>query len=190
MTTNSSSGVYIIDDLLDEIDVLNLLAAVSDEKENFVPTGTVTNAVDYRRSTMMTVTPAFIRQLFHHKVISLLPQVCRHLWHPDFILDDAAFECQVTRSGHGDFYLEHIDNCPPCELRELTYVYYFHTNQFTGGELVFIDDGTIVKPLRNRFIVFDSSRMHQVLPVTVTGANTFENGRFTVNGWLRRRADP
>jgi Rps23 Pro-64 3,4-dihydroxylase Tpa1-like proline 4-hydroxylase len=32
--------------------------------------------------------------------------------------------------------------------------------------------------------------MHQVLPVTVTGANTFENGRFTVNGWIRRRADP
>lgn len=183
--------IYSIDDFLDEASVRQLYHQACDEKENFVPTTTVTGAVDYRQSTSLTSVPYYIYEAFRTKIHSLLSIICLNLLHPDFDVDYDGYECHFTRSGDGDFYKSHNDNgSPEIEKREITFVYYLHSKvkRFTGGDLELqCDHGPMyIEPRRNTIIFFESSRYHQVLPVSIP-EDRFENGRFTINGWVRRK---
>jgi len=103
--------------------------------------------------------------------------------------------------GDGDFFRAHSDAATPeIARREISFAYYFLVRQprgFSGGTLRLYE--TIdtapqrfeptrfedVAPEDNMIVFFESRLMHEVLPLHVpTGA--FEDGRFTLNGWLHR----
>ena len=106
--------------------------------------------------------------------------------------DIGAFEIQMTSHNDGEFFSRHADNgSRETSGRTLTFVYYFHREpaQFTGGELVFVDrDGreTVVSPGNDTLVLFDPRTMHEVRPISCP-SRRFEDGRFTLNGWLHRR---
>jgi Rps23 Pro-64 3,4-dihydroxylase Tpa1-like proline 4-hydroxylase len=106
-------------------------------------------------------------------------------------------EIQLTSHHHGEFYKLHRDNSDEgkCEHRRVTYVYYFFREpaRFKGGDLILFDrntqDGspsgtfTRVNPVHNSILFFPSDFYHLVSPVC-SDSDDFEDGRFTVNGWL------
>ena len=106
--------------------------------------------------------------------------------------DIGAFEIQMTSHNDGEFFSRHADNASKeTSGRTLTFVYYFHREpaQFTGGELVFVDrDGreNVVSPGNDTLVLFDPRTMHEVRPISCP-SRRFEDGRFTLNGWLHRR---
>src|SRR5262249_13628622 len=60
---------------------------------------------------------------------------------------------------------------------------------FTGGDLVlFASNGqpTVIEPVNDSMVLFSSRTKHEVKPV-VCPSRRFEDGRFTINGWVRRR---
>lgn len=195
--------VFVKDDFLNQHDVDALRHLVVSEQENFAPTSTMTNADDYRRSSVLSYKkfPFELYSKFKSLIHELVPEVCEELVHPEFDIDKDAFEAQITQSGHGDFYKTHNDNgSVEVRLRELTYVYYFNfePKRFHGGELqvytrdvadhslIIPDNESIfVTPVHNRIIFFDSRRKHQVLKV-YTASPSFQDSRFTVNGWVKR----
>ena len=195
--------VYTIEHFLSEEEVEHLKQLILDNKENFNPTTTMTNAANYRQSSVLQWDkyPRALFDSFKNKIYALIPEVCDRLVHPDFELDEDGFESQITLSSDGDFYKTHNDNgSPEVRLRELTYVYYFHfePKRFHGGELqVYVNDfadeslelpdecSLFVPPTHNMIVFFDSRRKHQVLPVR-TASPAFEDARFTVNGWIKR----
>lgn len=198
------TAVYIKHNFLNEIDVQMLRDLVLDEQENFAPTSTMTNASDYRRSSVLSHKrfPYSLFVKFKELIHNLVPEVCDELLHPEFDIDEDGFESQMTQSGHGDFYKTHNDNGSPEVLRrELTYVYYFNfePKRFHGGELqVFTrdvadhsleipdDESMFVAPQHNSIVFFDSRRKHQVLKV-LTASGAFVDSRFTINGWVKRK---
>ena len=111
-------------------------------------------------------------------------------------------ELQITGHGDGDFFHLHKDSGAENAPRHLTYVYYFHRQpiRFGGGELLLYDqDGggrsigpiafTRLAPMDNSVILFPSDRWHAVSEVTMRSPDPLD-ARWTVNGWLHRRAEP
>jgi SM-20-related protein len=103
-------------------------------------------------------------------------------------------ERQLTVHLDGGFYRPHRDNQgEEAARRALTFVYYFRAprargpSPFSGGELV-IEDGErcLVAPEDNTLVLFDAGLLHEVQPVTSPRPLAFEEGRFTINGWLWR----
>jgi tetratricopeptide (TPR) repeat protein len=106
-------------------------------------------------------------------------------------------------SNDGDFYKDHVDTGPGrYALRAISFVYYFNRQPkgFSGGELALydtdLDSGefnaahrTVLEPLDNRLVLFPSAARHEILPVRCPGRQ-FADSRFTLNGWIRRAADP
>lgn len=107
---------------------------------------------------------------------------------------------QLTVHGDGCYYKVHNDSGSPETItRELTYVYYVHSQpaQFSGGELRLYPtdphDGRLldrkrfktITPENNRLVLFNSRCQHEVMPVRCP-SHEFEASRFTFNGWLRR----
>jgi predicted 2-oxoglutarate/Fe(II)-dependent dioxygenase YbiX len=104
----------------------------------------------------------------------------------------SGMEIQMTAHGDGEFFRRHTDSGSWATVdRALTFVYYFHAEpkQHTGGEVVFFGrDGAehVVEPANDMLVLFDPSTQHEVRPVSCPSGR-FEDGRFTLNGWLRRR---
>lgn len=108
-------------------------------------------------------------------------------------------EIQLTASNGGDFFNLHKDqaNEGRASSRQVTFVYYFHSEprQFGGGDLLLFDTNTAkdthasthtrVFPNNNTVILFPSPYYHQVTPVANKN-DVFEDGRFTLNGWIHR----
>jgi len=135
------------------------------------------------------------------RVRELLPEVCAY-----FKLELPAnydFEMQMTTHGDGGYFKIHNDNSTPrTATRFLTYIYYFHRQPaaFSGGGLRLYDDSradpnnwvpvatfTEIKPENNTLVFFPSRHFHEVLP-TLSRTGNFGDGRFTINGWIRRPA--
>ncbi|MBM4358143.1 MAG: 2OG-Fe(II) oxygenase [Deltaproteobacteria bacterium] len=98
-------------------------------------------------------------------------------------------ERQLTVHHAGGFYRPHRDDQgEEASRRALTYVYYFHgRRRWRGGELAFSGEpGLVVEPTDNSLVVFAASLEHEVRPVVAETALAFEDGRFTLNGWLWR----
>jgi len=102
-------------------------------------------------------------------------------------------ELQLTSHHDGEYYHWHVDNgTRETQARQLTFVYYFHRvpRPFSGGELV-IYPGTqeapfSLEPENDTLVLFDAGTKHEVRPVRCPSGR-FEDGRFTLNGWVRRR---
>ncbi len=101
----------------------------------------------------------------------------------------ARVERQLTVHLEGGFYRPHRDNQgeEACR-RALSYVYFFHgVPRWTGGQLVLEDNERVtIEPEDNSLVLFDSGLNHWVCPVVASMPLAFEEGRFTINGWLWR----
>jgi SM-20-related protein len=112
-------------------------------------------------------------------------------------------EAELTAHNDADFFAMHADAGNDRAARLLTYVYYFRREPaaFAGGELRLFDskpeaDGSRtvgnafdIEPVNDRLVLFLSQHLHEVRPIQCP-TRRFEDGRFTVNGWVHRAPDP
>jgi Rps23 Pro-64 3,4-dihydroxylase Tpa1-like proline 4-hydroxylase len=132
------------------------------------------------------------------RIKSVLPHVLERLGMEEFTIADV--EAQITASNDGDFFHCHDDNgSEGVASRHLTFVYFFHREprQFEGGELRihdahlqdagYVSDGSYqtIVPQQNQIVFFPCELMHEITPVQCA-SQLFADGRFTLNGWLRR----
>ncbi len=164
----------------------------------FVGSKTTTQAVNYRKSSILyaTLFPD-LYEFLRKKLIATLPSILTQLNIAPFSVSQV--EMQLTAHNDGCFYKIHNDSgSPETNTRILTYVYYFYKEpkNFSGGNLrlyatewqngyalnerEFID----IEPHNNSIVFFDSRCKHEVMPVSCP-SRRFEDGRFTLNGWLR-----
>jgi SM-20-related protein len=152
----------------------------------------------YRKSKAIYEFPAFSDMIIE-RVRACVPDVIQQLGEDAFEID--RLECQLTAHNENDYYKIHNDNgSDKTASRELTYVYYFHREPkaFSGGELKLYDSRIennyyveaesykIVEPINNSMVFFLARYMHEVMPVSCP-SKQFADGRFTINGWVRRK---
>ncbi len=174
-----------------------LMEYAAAQEKNFVPSTVTTNEADYRNSRVL-YKPSEFSRLFRDILTSNFSKVISSLDIEQLSLGE--IEVQITSHGDGGYYKVHRDSsAPQIASRVISFVYYFYREprKFTGGEFR-IYDGTVsdgayrrserftdLVPENNSIIFFPSSRYHEVLPV-LAPSELFADGRFTVNGWLRR----
>ncbi|MBC7822346.1 MAG: 2OG-Fe(II) oxygenase [Candidatus Parcubacteria bacterium] len=199
MNLNILESNYLqIDNFLTREDKKRLLNYVFAEEAEFVPTSTATDEVNYRRSSVLYSFPEFA-ELIRDRIQSVALDIFRTLELPPFSVD--YIESQLTAHNDGNYYKVHNDNgSSNTATRELTYVYYFHREPkpFLGGELVIYDSKIentyyvnadsfkTIEPRNNSIVFFLSRYMHEVLPVSCL-SRSFQDSRFTINGWIHRQ---
>lgn len=178
-----------------------LEAAIARESE-LEPSRVTTNVAGYRRSRLVHK-PGELAANLVALVRARLPELCARLDMRPFPVGE--IEAQLTVHNEGDYYHVHSDNgdAGTCS-REISYVYYFHRvpKQFAGGELALFDarvggggqpvvDGPpiMIEPESDSLVVFPSACLHEVRPVRMLG-DDWRDGRFTINGWVRRADAP
>lgn len=146
----------------------------------------------YRRSRVLMDAGQF-HALFSERLLFYLPRILRALQCPTF--EVSRVEAQITASNDGDYFHMHNDNTHAnWPSRKVTFVYFFHREPrpFGGGELVLYesrqdgDAGEVrrrITPEQNSITFFQSSCLHEILPVHCP-SRSFEDSRFTLNGWL------
>jgi Rps23 Pro-64 3,4-dihydroxylase Tpa1-like proline 4-hydroxylase len=159
--------------------------------ESLVDTGS-------RRSRVLFELGGF-EGLFRQRVLWSLPYVLARLGLPAFPVSD--IEVQLTVTHDGGFFRPHFDDDERSALgRRITFVYYFarEPRRFRGGDLQLFAsrapdtrvDGVPrwrVQPGQNQCVFFESTRLHEVLPVQCASSD-FSDGRHTVNGWIHSPA--
>lgn len=187
--------VAVIENLLPRPDWEALLARVLASRAQFEPSATHDRRADYRQSLVLNP-PADLVAPVVNRVRAVMPQVLPALRVRPITV--GVVEAQVTASVDGSFFGVHTDaDHEKVPKRHLTYVYYFNRQPkaFEGGELRVYDDivrnnklaraetFNAIEPRHNRAVFFWSRVMHEVMPVHVA-SRTFEDARFTVNGWV------
>jgi Rps23 Pro-64 3,4-dihydroxylase Tpa1-like proline 4-hydroxylase len=162
-----------------------------------VPSRVTTNIPDYRRSRVVNRAGDLAADLVD-RVRDRFPELCADLKVPPFSISE--IEAQLTVHSDGDYFQVHTDNGDDeTRTRAISYVYYFHRQpkRFTGGELVLFDTRlengqsiavgppVVIEPEDDSLIVFPSGCLHEVRPVQMLSDDP-EDGRFTINGWVRR----
>jgi Rps23 Pro-64 3,4-dihydroxylase Tpa1-like proline 4-hydroxylase len=194
-----SSPYVLVENFLDPKRHAELLAFALAVEKRFTSSSVSTGDEDYRRSRVLFDFPDFAA-LFREKIGALAPQLMRRFAIPAFPIAD--IECQMTAHNDGNYFKQHNDNGSPDTLnRAISYVYYFHQEPkaFTGGEFRLyhsrVENGAYqcgekaadLEPRNNSILFFPSHCHHEVLPVRCA-SQRFADSRFTVNGWIRRRA--
>lgn len=148
---------------------------------------------DYWRHSLSLQAVYFkeISKILVEKIETSYPEIIEKLQIPVFEISH--FEIQLTSHNHGEFFKPHIDNGKSFKNRVITFVYYFHSfpKMFTGGQLLFLNNKPkplIVEPENNTIVFFNSSVKHAVHPVSCP-SKQFEHGRFTLNGWIRKKEE-
>ena len=106
--------------------------------------------------------------------------------------DICSFEIQLTSHNDGEYYKWHTDNGTlDTATRVITFVYYFYgqPKKFSGGELIIYqpdEEPAVIDPANDSVVFFRSHTRHEVKAVTCP-SQQFEDGRFTLNGWIRRK---
>jgi hypothetical protein len=118
---------------------------------------------------------------------------CKLLWHEGYLLFDTINystwqEATISRNGNGAFYKKHRDTTKVNLSRRLTTLVYYVNQEppgFTGGALALWHgtDCLRLAPKHNRAILFPSFAIHEV-EKTVLPADSWENGRFSINYWM------
>lgn len=134
LETSCLDEVVCFDDFLSPEENQNALAIALGQQEDFVPSSTTSKADNYRQSSILYATyfPQFYHQL-KRKILVALPQIWHPLNHSPFSVTQV--EMQLTVHGDGCYYKVHNDSGSPETItRELTYVYYVHSQpaQFSG----------------------------------------------------------
>jgi Rps23 Pro-64 3,4-dihydroxylase Tpa1-like proline 4-hydroxylase len=179
-----------------------LLEAAIARESQLEPSRVTTNVAGYRRSRLVHQ-PGELAADLVALVRARLPELCARLDVSPFPVGE--IEAQLTVHNEGDYFHAHSDNGDAgTRSREISYVYYFHRlpKGFTGGELALFDarvggggqpvaDGppVVIEPESDSLVVFPSACLHEVRPVRMLGGD-WRDGRFTINGWVRRAAAP
>jgi SM-20-related protein len=168
-------------------------------RDRFVASSVTTAVPGYRKSRVLfeaSLGPLY--QAMRRELETVLPAVCTALVRPVFV--PGRVELHMTAHGDGDYFKVHSDAAAPeVARREISFAYYFMIRQpcgFQGGvlrlyETIGVDPARHepsrfkdVTPADNMIVFFESRLMHEVLPLRVP-SGAFEDGRFTLNGWLR-----
>jgi len=186
-----------IDDVLGAEDLARLVDFVLAREAQLRLSEVTTKVEGYRRSRVLFDFPE-LSELVLSRVRAYLPAALRALAVPRFHV--AKIEAQLTAHNDGDYFKVHPDSgSEDTAAREITFVYYFNREPkgYAGGELVLYDSRlvngalekgesfSLIEPRRNSMVLFPSHCHHEVLPVTCP-SRTFADGRFTINGWVRR----
>ncbi len=146
---------------------------------------------DWRRSTVIYDNQLVdVARTLERAIRLRLPEVKTALAVPPF--DIASFEIQLTSHNDGEYYKWHTDNgTRDTAARVITFVYYFYgqPRKFSGGELVIYQPDAkpaVIDPQNDSIVFFASHTRHEVKAVTCPSGQ-FEDGRFTLNGWIRRK---
>ncbi len=191
------SRYHLVENFLDAKDHEALQRFAVAEQARFVDATVSTNDADYRRSKVLYDIPQF-SPLFREKVGALASQLMRDFAIAPFPIAD--IECQMTAHNDGNYFKRHNDNgSADTATRTISYVYYFFNEPkaFSGGDFRLyhsrIENGAYccgdhaadITPRNNSILFFPSYCQHEVLPVRCP-TERFADGRFTVNGWIRR----
>ncbi|HEV7682473.1 MAG TPA: 2OG-Fe(II) oxygenase [Pyrinomonadaceae bacterium] len=199
--------VFIKRDFLSKRELRGLTKYVLTHEQDFAASTVIPDGVpdaetdvSYRKSRVLYDLGEY-GALVQKRLLALLPEVLKTFRRDEFPI--ANVDVQITASNDGDFFKVHRDNSSvePLDipLREVTYVYYFHTEPkaFSGGQLSLYNskDGEVensgeqsvktITPRQNTLVLFPSSYDHEVLPVRCP-TGKFADSRFTVNGWVIR----
>jgi excisionase family DNA binding protein len=198
-------NVFVKRDFLTKRELHALTKYVLEHEPDFAPSTVIPHEgpessadLSYRKS-MVLYNLGEYTSMIHDRLLALLPNVLATFKREAF--PNAQFDIQLTASNDGDFFKVHQDNSSTeINQRELTFVYYFHTEPkaFTGGQLKLYNskDGAVeqsekitaqtITPRQNTLVLFPSGYDHEVLPVRCP-SRKFVNSRFTVNGWIMRQ---
>lgn len=188
-----------LEDFFSPAEYDEILQTALRRSHEFVSTTTVGDVSDYRRSSVLwgKWLPE-LHSIMRKKIMSHLPSVVEQLALPSFLVSKV--EMQMTAHHDGCYYKVHTDaSSETTQARQLTYVYYFNREPkaYTGGELMLYETelrgkastsgsrSEMIEPHNNSIVFFNSRCRHEVLPVSCPSQD-FANGRFTLNGWVRR----
>lgn len=146
---------------------------------------------DWRKSTVIYDDQlASVAASLERQIRLRLAEVMAALRIPAFEID--SFEIQLTSHNDGEYYKWHTDSgTRDTATRTITFVYYLHglPKKFSGGELlIYLPDKrqATIQPDNDSIVFFNSRTRHEVKQV-VCPSRLFEDGRFTINGWIRRK---
>jgi Rps23 Pro-64 3,4-dihydroxylase Tpa1-like proline 4-hydroxylase len=195
------SPALVADGFLTRDENSALLRLAIDRQREFVPSRTATNAVGYRVSHVL-FRPRAAETLMRSRIARVLPDIISRFKFRNF--RPGPIEVQLTAHNDGNYYRIHNDNGSGSGNtvsagRVLTFVYYFCRvpRRFRGGGLRLYESvarngywtagraATEIAPENNRMVFFPARYHHEVLPV-VCPSHRFEDGRFTINGWIHR----
>lgn len=183
-------------------EVAQLRAFAMDRQADFVASEVISDDdsrhdEEFRRSRVLfDVTEVY--PLVTERVLHVLPHVLERLDLAPFEISQ--IELQVTASNDSEWFRAHRDSGGgPVSSRELTFVYYCHSEPapFTGGELKMygpFENGDqpgehgaaqTIMPVQNSIVFFPSHYLHEVMP-TYCPSRQFTDSRLTYNGWLHR----
>jgi Rps23 Pro-64 3,4-dihydroxylase Tpa1-like proline 4-hydroxylase len=207
---NKSLRVFVKKDFLAKKELRGLIKYVLTHETDFTQSTVIPDGVpeaesdpSYRKSRVLYELGEY-ETLMRDRLLALLPEVLKVFNREAFPISH--IDTQITASNDGDFFKVHSDNSSvePLDipLREFSFVHYFNSEPkaFSGGQLRFYDSGDgdvrssekgrirTIKPSQNSLVLFPSSYDHEVLPVRCP-TRKFANSRFTLNGWIIRKAD-
>ena len=150
----------------------------------------------YRNSLVLPDPARWIVELFGSELRRVLPDVLGKMGHPP--VRPSAIDVQMATSEDQGHFRGHVDATDSVLTdRRLAFVYFFfrEPKAFTGGRLRVVDrlagdpgDSAAhfvdVVLRQNRMVCFSPRFLHEVSTVSVP-SRRFEDGRFTVNGWVR-----
>ena len=190
------SKVFVKDGFLPPEQLKRVYAYALKNAGRFVETSTSSTDRDYRQSEVLFDFPEIAEDI-RTRIRKLLPEVHAALGCAPL---SSTIEAQMTAHNDGNYYKVHNDNgSEDTARRELTFVYYFHgrPKKFTGGELrvfdsvirerryVAAESSQLVTPNDNRIVFFLSRYLHEVQEIRCP-SHRFEDGRFTINGWVHK----
>jgi Rps23 Pro-64 3,4-dihydroxylase Tpa1-like proline 4-hydroxylase len=191
------SRYVLLENFLAPAEHAELLRLLEAEEKRFVDSSVSTNDPDYRRSKILYDVPEVAR-LFRERIAAVAPSVMKELGIPAFQRGET--EVQLTAHNDGNYFKLHNDSgSADTATRGLTYVYYFFNEPkaFAGGQFRLYDSviaenqyrcgphAVDIDPKNNSVLLFAPHCHHEVLPVRCP-SKRFRDGRFTVNGWVRR----
>jgi Rps23 Pro-64 3,4-dihydroxylase Tpa1-like proline 4-hydroxylase len=200
LSAGSCAPAVILDEFLSPEELAGLISFTLGSWRKFSPSEVLrydgVSLIDgkHRRSRVLFDLGPY-HWLFHTRLLTFLPYVLARLMIRPFGV--SSVEMQLTGTNHNEFFRPHTDNDGVEKGgRQITFVYFFHREPrgFGGGELRIFNTRTepshpvpyrLVCPLQNQVVFFQSSYLHEILPV-VCPSGRFADSRFTVNGWYHR----
>ncbi|HKW54508.1 MAG TPA: 2OG-Fe(II) oxygenase, partial [Stellaceae bacterium] len=149
------------------------------------------------RAPVLRAFPQFAG-LFRDRVRSLQPQLAVAFGIGEFPIGD--IECRLSAHNDGDYVNLRSDNGSPETVeRAISFAYYFHAEpkSYSGGEFRLYnsriangryecgEQACEIQPKNNSILFFPSHCHHEVLPLRCP-SNRFVDGRFILDGWVRR----
>jgi SM-20-related protein len=147
-----------------------------------------------RRSRLLADLDPRLDALVHSQLHRVLPDVLSRMGQA--FVEPTAIDVQLCVSEDGDYFCAHTDASDAVQAnRRLSYVLFLYREPkaFTGGRLRVYDNLALgdpldarsdIEPVTNRLVIFPARFVHEVTEVRVP-SGAFEDGRFTLNGWVR-----